>query len=92
MFFEWGLKVLIQFWKYKEILCCKKQEEINMWYNMINWSTDFVQISENFMLESIICFCTLFKIPHCIYIEQLHLHATDSDKFSFHFYSVTNTF
>ena len=33
--FEWSLKLLIQFWEYKEILCVKKQE-INMWHSIIN--------------------------------------------------------
>ena len=33
-------------------------------YGIINQCIDFVQISQNFMLVSIICFHTLFKIPH----------------------------
>ena len=41
-----------------------KNQEINMWYSIINW--DFIEISQNFMLVSIICFHTLFKIPHYI--------------------------
>ena len=35
------------------------------WYSIINYTTDFVQIPKNFMLVSIICFHTLFKIPRC---------------------------
>ena len=32
--FEWRLKLLVQFWEYKEIQCCKKQkQEINKWYS-----------------------------------------------------------
>ena len=29
--FKWGLALLIQFWKYKEI-CCLKKQEIYMWF------------------------------------------------------------
>ena len=39
MFFELGVKLLIQFWEYKETLWCKKKkktQEINMWYNITN--------------------------------------------------------
>ena len=67
--FEWGLKLLIQFWDYKEMaMLCKKKtkQEINMRYSITNKSMDFVQISQNFMLVSIFCFHTSFKIPHCI--------------------------
>ena len=45
------------------------------------------------MLVSIICFHTLFEIPlvfNCI--EQLQLHAANSGKYSFYFYSITNVF
>ena len=51
-------------------------------------TTDFVQISQNFMLVSIICFYTLFSKFHIVFscIEQLQLHVTNSVKFSFHFY------
>ena len=33
-----SLKLIIQFWEYKEILCCekKKNKEINMWYSITN--------------------------------------------------------
>ena len=40
MFFELGVKLLTQFWGYKEILCCKNKkkntQEINMWYSITN--------------------------------------------------------
>ena len=49
------------------MLCKKKtKQEINMRYSITNKSMDFVQISQNFMLVSIFCFHTSFKIPHCI--------------------------
>ena len=50
----------------------KKTQKINMWYGVINWSTDFVQISQNYMLVSIIVF-TPYSRLHIIFswIEQL---------------------
>ena len=32
----------------------KKKKEINIWYSIINWSTDFVQISHNFVLSPLL--------------------------------------
>ena len=50
-------------------------------------------MSQNFMLECMFIFIPysrFFVVFSCF--EQLQLHATNSCKFSFHFYSVTNIF
>ena len=39
--------------------------EFTFTHSIINWSTDFVQSSQNFMLHNI-CFHTLFNTPHSI--------------------------
>ena len=53
-----------------------------MWYSIINQTTDFVQISQKYMLLSIICFISYSRI-HIVFswIEQLQPHETNSDKF-----------
>ena len=59
--------------------------EVNIWYSIIDWSTDFIQISQNFMLVSFICFCILFKIPHVFsfsFMQQVLINSL------FIFYSI----
>ena len=57
-----------------------------MWYSIINQSTNFVQISQNYMLQSIICFLSYSRF-HSVFswIERLQPHKTNSGKFSFSF-------
>ena len=42
------------------------KKEIHTWYSISNYSKDFVQISQNFVLVSIIFLHVLFKILHCV--------------------------
>ena len=61
--------------------------------------TLYYKVKILFKYQKTLCYCPLFVfIPYTRFhiafscIEQLQPHATNSDNFSFHFYSVTNTF
>ena len=91
---EWGLKLLTQFWEYKHYVVKKE--------NNRKLTTDTVLLTKKYRFCSnikkfyarvyyvFILYLRLHIVLNCI--EQFQLHATNSDKFSFHFYSITNIF
>ena len=86
---EWGLKLLIRTWEYKEILCCKKQNK----QASRKLTCDIVLLTKVqilFKFHKTLCSCPLFAFIlysrfHIVFscIEQLQLHASNSGKFSF---------
>ena len=58
--------------KIQEIVCCKTTTTKLTCDTVLTEVQIFLEISQNFMLLSIICFHTLFNNLHCI-----QLHAAD---------------
>ena len=64
--------------KIQEIVCCKTTTTKLTCDTVLTEVQIFLEISQNFMLLSIICFHTLFKIPHCIWLHWATFSSVQS--------------